>query len=317
MRLLARVHLMPPHHRAGAEMMLVELLKALLDRGHDVEVHLSTPSPAREPYDFEGIRVYPAGTSDWLAHAEHADVLLTHLENTSPTISAALLLGKPLIQVLHNTHPPTRMWASCRNDLLVYNSEWMRRELGDHPNGIVVRPPVRIADYATDSSPGHHVTLINLNQAKGGVIFAQLAALMPDVRFLGVKGAYGEQIEPNLPNVTVINHAQMPMRTIYLNTRLLLMPSTYESWGRTAVEAMCSGIPVIASATPGLREALGDSGVLMQPGADVYAWRDQVRRLLTDTRLYGRHAQLSRARALELDPTAELAEFCKRVEELC
>jgi len=41
----------------------------------------------------------------------------------------------------------------------------------------------------------------------------------------------------------------------------LLMPSLYESYGRTAVEALVSGIPVIASPTPGLKESLGDAGI--------------------------------------------------------
>lgn len=39
------------------------------------------------------------------------------------------------------------------------------------------------------------------------------------------------------------------------------MPSVYESWGRTATEAACSGIPVLCSDTWGLRENLGDYGI--------------------------------------------------------
>ena len=39
------------------------------------------------------------------------------------------------------------------------------------------------------------------------------------------------------------------------------MPSAYESWGRTATEAACSGIPVLCSDTWGLRENLGENGI--------------------------------------------------------
>ena len=34
------------------------------------------------------------------------------------------------------------------------------------------------------------------------------------------------------------------------------MPSDYESWGRTATEAMCSGIPVICSEANGLKKLM-------------------------------------------------------------
>ncbi len=316
MRVLARVHLFPPEHCAGAEMMLVELLKALIARGHQCEVHLSRFCAARAPYVLDGIEVYPRETADWQDRASKADVLLTHLDNTSTVISAALAFRKPLVQVLHNTHPPTRMWATCRNDLLVYNSEWMADALGRDPNGIVVRPPVRVADYDTGSRRGDYVTLINLNPAKGGVIFAQLAALMPDQPFLAVKGAYGEQIEPRLPNVTVISHAQLPMHNVYLNTSVLVMPSSYESWGRTGVEAMCSGIPVLATGTPGLRESLGTAGVFLKPDADAHAWRSVLELLLTDQAVYAERSAAARQRASELDPTDELAAFCDRVEAL-
>lgn len=316
MRILARVHLLPPEHCAGAERMLVELLKALVARGHDVEVHLSRFCAARAPYVLDGIEVFPRETADWQDRARKADVLVTHLDNTSTVISAAIAYGKPLVQVLHNTHAPTRMWATCRNDLLVYNSEWMADEFGRHPNGIVVRPPVRVADYDTGASPGKHITLINFNQAKGGVILAQLAALMPDRKFLAVRGAYGEQIEPRMPNVSVFDHAKHSMRTIYLNTRVLIMPSTYESWGRVGVEAMCSGIPVVATSTPGLREALGRAGVFMRPDASAHAWRAVLELLLDDPAVYTERSTAARARAAELDPAAELATFCDRVEAL-
>lgn len=316
MNILARVHLYAPDHCAGAEMMLHELLKSLIARGHRCQVHLSRFSVTRSPYVLDGVEVYPRGSEvDWTVSAADADVLMTHLDNTSTVISASIALGKPLVQVLHNTHAPTRMWANCRNDLLVYNSEWMRIDLGDDPNGVVVRPPVRVADYEIPDHTGRKVTLVNLNQAKGGVILAQLAALMPEVEFLGVHGAYGEQLDPKLPNVEIQQHTP-DMRSVYRDTRILLMPSTYESWGRVGIEAMCSGIPVIATGTPGLREALGSAGVFMQPDDSVIAWQHALQLLLTDVWTYELRSRLSTLRAAELDPTSELDNFCKRVEAL-
>lgn len=316
MKILARVHLYPPAHYAGAEMMLHELLKALVARGHGVEVHLSRFSTVYEPYARDGVEVFPRGTADWQERAQKADVLITHLDNTSTVISAAIAYDKPLIQVLHNTHPPTRMWANCKNDLLVYNSDWMQRELGRDPHGIVVRPPVRVADYKVDNSEAACVTLINTSPQKGGVLFAQLAAVLPRVEFLGVRGAYGEQLDPNVPNCEMREHGT-DILDVYRDTRVLLMPSNYESWGRTAVEAMCSGIPVLAAETPGLREALGPAGIFLRQDADVDQWADALQKLLGNELLYDEVAAACRWRASELDPEEELAAFVARVEALC
>jgi glycosyltransferase involved in cell wall biosynthesis len=317
MNILARVHLYPPNHCAGAEMMLHELLKALVARGHRVQVHLSRFCPARAPYVRDGVEIFPRATADWQAEASKADVLMTHLDNTSTVISAALLYDKPLVQVLHNTHAPTRMWASCKNDLLIYNSDWMATELGRHDNGIVVRPPVWVADYEVEHPGfGWAATLVNLNEAKGGLIFAQLAALMGDTEFIGVIGAYGEQLLPHLPNVEIRPHGS-DMRAVYQDTRVLLMPSSYESYGRVAVEAMCSGIPVIATDTPGLREALGDAGIFMRPGANALEWEHMVAAVL-DAPDYDELAARGRARAADLCllSQAEVSTFVYRVEAL-
>lgn len=315
MKLHARLHLYPPHHCAGAEMMVHEMLKALVARDHQVEVSLSKFCPARKPYAAGGVKVFPKDSSDWQAQATEADVLLTHLDNTSPMVSAAIALKKPLVQVLHNTHPATRMWASCKNDLLVYNSTWMRDELGNDPNAIVVRPPVHRDDYLTEKSDRRYVTLINLQQAKGGVIFAQLAAMFPDIHFLGVHGAYGEQLDPRLPNVEIRPHGQ-DMREVYADTSVLLMPSSYESYGRVGVEAMCSGTPVIATDTPGLREALGPAGIFMPPESTATDWAQTLTELIDKPGEWEHWSDQARIHSTTLDPTHELAVFCDRVEAL-
>lgn len=313
MDILARVHLWPPEHCAGAEMMMEELLRALVQRGHTASVHLAKGIKA-EPFVRNDIAVYPRGSADWVDAAGKADVLITHLDQTFETVRASIALRKPLVQVIHNTHPQTQTFASCKADLRVFNAEWVRASYVDYDNGIVCRPPVWRRDYTTPGN-GRRVTLVNLNQAKGGLVFAMLAAMMPARQFLGVEGAYGEQLRPNLPNVLVVPHGSMPMRSVYAETAVLLMPSEYESWGRTAVEAMASGIPVVAHPTPGLRECLGEAGVYVDRD-DIEAWRDAVNRLLFDHEAAWMVRSKAFKRSHELDPTDDLARFCDAVEAL-
>src|SRR5690606_34956091 len=125
--------------------------------------------------------------------------------------------------------------------LAVFNSQWLADRVGwPHPQ-IIVRPPVGQDDYRT--TPGDHVTMVNLTASKGCEVFYEVARRRRDDRYLGVIGAYGHQIVRRLPNVEIAAHTGNMRDDVYARTRVLLMPSDYESWGRVAVEAIVSGIP--------------------------------------------------------------------------
>ena len=95
---------------------------------------------------------------------------------------------------------------------------------------------------------GDCITLINANENKGVHQFLELAKRMPDRKFLGVRPYYGNMTTP-LPlggNIEWVPFSD-DVRTILRRTRVLLVPSYYESFGRVAVEAMINGIPVLYS----------------------------------------------------------------------
>lgn len=325
--IVARLHAAPPRHNAGAEWMAWSMFRALVDRGHEVTVWLSRYSGDREPYELHGVKVIPlAARLDFASAVRKADVLVSHLENVPAALSLARGYGKPMVVICHNTYRPTfRDMAAGGTALAVYNSRWMEAEAelfyAEYPRSVrpahsmIVRPPVFAGEYAT--KPGSLVTLVNCNDAKGGGVLKQLAERMPDTGFLAVKGSYGEQVDyTGLANVEVLEHVpgDEMREQVYARTRVLLMPSSYESWGRVGVEAMASGIPVVAHPTPGLCESLSEAGIFVER-ADPQAWQVVLDKL-GDHAEYRLASKRALARSAELDPSAELAAWCDAVEAL-
>ncbi|GHE00326.1 glycosyl transferase family 1 [Streptomyces alanosinicus] len=326
MSIVARVYGYPPAHNAGSEWMLHSMLRPLAERGHRVAVWLSHPGTIDRRYEIDGVRVVPyqEGT-DFAAHAQKADVLLSHFENVPLVTGLAGARRIPVIVICHDNFA-TSFHNAAGADLVVYNSEWIRRDgeifYARYPreflprHSIVVRPPVLAEEYRTE--PGDCATLVNLNADKGGDLFWQMAAWTPEWTFLGVRGAYGQQImpPPRLPNCEVVDGVPgKEMREhVYGRARVVLMPSLYESWGRVAVEAFASGIPVIAHPTPGLVESMGEAGIFAYRD-DVNAWIHALMSL-KDPDNWARASRRAKARSRELSAAPDLDNWCDAVESL-
>jgi glycosyltransferase involved in cell wall biosynthesis len=99
-------------------------------------------------------------------------------------------------------------------------------------------------------------------------------------------------------NVEVIEATDDPAGEIYARTRILLVPSFYESWGRVGMEASASSIPVIASTTPGLQESLSYAGLFRDPARPTH-WAEAIT-ALSDPDVYARYADMSCLRVAEV-----------------
>lgn len=71
------------------------------------------------------------------------------------------------------------------------------------------------------------------------------------------------------------------MPALYAGAAAFCYPSRYEGFGLPALEAMASGVPVIACNRTSLPEVVGDTGLLLDPD-DVDGMREALRRLLED-----------------------------------
>lgn len=111
-------------------------------------------------------------------------------------------------------------------------------------------------------------------------LFRAVKRLLPKFPHLKVlivgDGSYRSELE-ELSRELKINHHIIwcgriepeALPSYYKNMTVLAMPSHWEGFGLTAAEAMAAGIPVAASDVPGLREVVGDAGLLSPVNDDV------------------------------------------------
>jgi glycosyltransferase involved in cell wall biosynthesis len=71
---------------------------------------------------------------------------------------------------------------------------------------------------------------------------------------------------------------------LYRSATALVLPSLYEGFGFTALEAMARGCPVLASDIPSIREVSGTGAELLPPD-DEAAWADALGRIVDDESL--------------------------------
>jgi glycosyltransferase involved in cell wall biosynthesis len=83
---------------------------------------------------------------------------------------------------------------------------------------------------------------------------------------------------------------------LYRQARMLLLPSLYEGFGLTALEAMACGTPVIVSDRSSLPEVAGEAGVFVD-AEERASIASAIRRLFTDDALARTHTERGLARA--------------------
>lgn len=129
------------------------------------------------------------------------------------------------------------------------------------------------------------VTLVNPTPEKGMAIFTKLHEVFskkhPEIPFLVVKSVGNYPVLMNqlhlqdgskylvgdkatiAEQIKVAEHTDDP-RLIYDISRVIVMPSVWhEAWGCVATEAVMNGIPVLASKSGGLPEAVREGGILL------------------------------------------------------
>lgn len=324
-KVVAWIHYGVPYRRAGSETMLHTMIRSLKDAGMGVLVVSSSMPEAPAAWDVDGVPYMhlPPRSAEALIRTMRPNVMVTHHNYAARATALAKDIGVPSVLLMHSDHDfsARSLWAGP--DLVVYNTDWVRASLAarylevDRTRSLIVHPPV-VAEEHRAPTTGDRVTLVNLSSNKGVYTWRDAARALPELPFLGVTGAHGLQVkQPLLPNMRVIPQTSDMRGDVWAHTRVLLVPSVYESYGMAAVEGLASGIPVIAHSTLGLREALGDGATFIDR-SDARSWAETVRELYRDggRRDEATAAALARSALLADRMSAELKQWVEAVLDL-
>jgi len=319
----------------GAFLHDIDLATELQKRGHGVM--FATLEKPKEGYNggfYRGFRFmhYTAATS-YLDASEiwicpHAPVLPFARKINSRGLS------RPIVATCHfdNAYNAISLNASTKwNEMLFYINKRMesgfRKNVVPWPSSIVktdfVRPIMREENVRMDNLPnGECITLVNANLNKGVLQFIELAKRMPDRKFLAVMPYYGELQPPQFPGNIETIPFQDDVRVVLNKTRILLLPSFYESFARIAVESMYNGIPVLYSKpetttkiggmTEGVEEWISPAGI--QCRRDIpEEWMDAIA-ALDDPETYAARRAQSIEHIKNMDLFTEAGRIAQKIE---
>lgn len=311
-RILSISHYYVTNNRGGGEVMLHEILKRFVAEGYLVDAVAVDNDGNNETLD--GVNVFK-GRRYLNMLSKKYDLVVSQFQVANTVLKDAAKLNIPTMFIVHNNmFLTTEVLDEIKPSLVVFNTNWIRDFYNYQENNIVVHPPVYAKDHAT--TRGAKISLINLIPSKGVYVFYNMATQLPRLRFLGVRGGYykNDQVILNKPNVQILENTKDMKNDVWGQTGILLMPSEYESYGMAAVEALASGIPVIAKPTPGLKESLGFAGIFPYDNT-VGSWKREIVRL-TNPVYYKQASDLALKRSAEIKPEVELDALIEKVKKI-
>ena len=322
MTLTAFLHGYPPNWSMGGEISTHRTLSVVPG------ATVFTPRTV-DGYVLDGVTVLPSSGSTYSHITEDAEavgtsVLFAHSTLSQATVRAARRMKKPSILAVH---APPRFAADLRRawpaaTVRLYNTKAARKDWND-PRGWLLHPPVGPSPTKMLDGMGDAYTLTSSLMNKGAERVLDLARRLPGQRFIIVRspahGTHGspvfEEEAATLGNVEIWErlHPRM-MDLLWAETRILLVPSRYETYGLVALEAAWHGIPSVHVDTVHVREGIGEAAYLLKSHT-VEELRGAVEEVEGD---YDRWAGVAHARVHELAEreASELAAFAAGVAGL-
>jgi glycosyltransferase involved in cell wall biosynthesis len=298
----------------GGERAVLELGRALA-LNHDVRLLLGGFDPRRTYPELASLPLKRFGRVQWLLARPKADAIIT---NSFGANLLALRNGSRVAYWVHSTRSVFLTAQAPRPDLvtrrlidwlavrraarLVANSRFTAariRALYGREADAIIYPGVDLALFQPGvSNGGYAITVGRLSPEKGLDRLFELWRDIPDLP-LHVVGTghpdYVRQLRAQLPSGVILRGqlAASDLAKAYRSATLAVFTPRGEEFGMAPLEAMASGIPVVAWREGGLQETVidGETGYLAD---DAVTFRQRVRLLIRDAEQ--RHAFSAAAR---------------------
>lgn len=159
-------------------------------------------------------------------------------------------------------------------------------------------------------------TVARLLEQKGYPELIKCAEKLPDYEFHIIgDGPLSEMIQQSPDNV--ISHGRVSddkLRRLWGTFDIYFQPSRYEGLCITAIEAMASGLPVVASNVDGLSESIvdGKTGYLVKQG-DIEAYCSRIQELASSPEMRRKFGEAAKNRAHERYSSEALANQFRNV----
>ena len=303
---------------AGSEISAYETIKYLRSRGHKILIMVNNWKVG----EYDGFKIYKYDITDSFCKTQIQTADIVFFQMGYDPNNLELLKGRKNNVFIFTHLIEAQPWLLQQRlsfpVTVVYNSHMTQDAMPSlHPNMRMI-PYVETNKFKTlrqTTITNDIVCLINCNRNKGGDMLKRLAEKMPDVQFMGVKGGYSSQVVNSNTNNLIYIENQRDITVVFKKIGILIMPSKDETWGRTAVEAMASGVPVIHSESPGLVECVGGAGIMCMHD-DENAWEDAIRRLIGDRAYRERLRQygFKRTEEIEVEQVRGRQELAMKIE---
>ena len=215
--------------------------------------------------------------TDWMFPPQHAGLRSTMIHD--------------LVPLHHREWVTRRTWSMHRAkyadaencDTVFANSRFTADDvvatLGVDRSRVHVAPPgvgqhFRPDGDRADLGGDYILTVATLEPRKNLAILVDAHRLLAERFALAVVGSAGWGPQPSLdaPGVRRLGRqSDTELAALYRGAAVVAYPSRFEGFGIPILEAMASGVPVVASSHPSLDEAAGDAALRADPD-DAQAW---------------------------------------------
>lgn len=250
------------------------------------------------------------------------DVFITHMYWAFMFKDKLKSLNKPIVFISHNGNHFSDF------DIILYNSNYSlskKRTIVNPKENPIIANFDKSKDFVcypiclpytnrVTSSLEFQVGQIKLIGHKGPEVFYNISNKYPMFKFLAVQGMwkYYDKVEKGHDNVTLVPAVEDIEKDFFSKIEVYLHYASYEDFGMAALESMGFGIPVVSKGIMGLKESVGDGGILTRDP------EVEVGKLLTNKSYYNeiRERQFKHIQKMHDETMKQYDVWLKRLEEI-